>query len=42
MISDLLAISDSLEKVHGKESETERDMYISPFIDGNEESKFVG
>ena len=40
MIFDLLATSFSLEKVYGNESETERDMHMSPFIDGNEESKY--
>ena len=37
---DPLATSDSLEEVDGNESETERDMYISPFIDDNEESEY--
>ena len=35
-----LATSDSLEEVDGNESETERDMYISPFVDDNEESEY--
>ena len=33
---DPLATSDSLEEVDGNESETERNIYISPFVDGNE------
>ena len=33
---DPLATSDLLEEVDGNESETERDMYISPFVDDNE------
>ena len=37
---DPLATSDSLEKVDRNESETERDMYISPFADDNEESEY--
>ena len=37
---DPLATSDSLEEVDGNESETERDMYISPFVDDNEESEY--
>ena len=36
---DPLATSDSLEEVDGNESETERDMYISPFVDDNEKSE---
>ena len=39
---DTLATSDSLEEVDGNESETERDMYISPFVDDNEESECEG
>ena len=35
-----LATSDALEEVDGNESETERDMYISPFVDHNEESEY--
>ena len=35
-----LATSDALEEVDGNESETERDMYISPFFDHNEESEY--
>ena len=37
---DPLATSDSLEEVDGNESETERNMYISPFVDYNEESGY--
>ena len=37
---DPLTTSDSLEEVDGNESETERDMYISPFVDDNEESEY--
>ena len=37
---DPLATSDSLEEVDGNESQTERDIYISPFIDGNEKSEY--
>ena len=37
---DPLATSDLLEEVDGNESETERDMYISPFVDDNEESEY--
>ena len=37
---DPLATSDSLEEVDGNESETERDMHISPFIDDNEEWEY--
>ena len=37
---DLLATSDSLEEVNGNEPETERDMYISPFVDDHEESEY--
>ena len=37
---DTLATSDSLEEVDGNESETEQDMYISPFVDDNEESEY--
>ena len=39
---DTLATSDSLEEVDGNESETEQDMYISPFVDDNEESEYEG
>ena len=35
-----LATSDSLEEVDGNESETERNMCISPFVDDNEESEY--
>ena len=38
---DPLATSDSLEEVNGNESETERNMYISPFVDDNKESKYA-
>ena len=34
------ATSDSLEEVDGNESETEQNMYISPFVDDNEESEY--
>ena len=37
---DPLATSDLLEEVDGNESETERDMYISPFVDDNEKSEY--
>ena len=37
---DPLAISDSLEEVDGSKSKTERDMYISPFVDNNEELEY--
>ena len=37
---DPLTTSDSLEEVDGNESETERDMHISPFIDDNEEWEY--
>ena len=37
---DLLAASDLLEEYDGNESETERNMYISPFVDDNEESEY--
>ena len=37
---DLLATSDSLEEVDGNESETEQNMYISPFVDDNEELEY--
>ena len=37
---DPLATSDSLEEADGNESETERNMYISPFVDDNEESEY--
>ena len=37
---DSLAISDSLEEVDGNKSEAERNMYISPFVDDNEESEY--
>ena len=37
---DPLATSDSFEEVDGNQSETERDMYISPFVDDNEESEY--
>ena len=37
---DPLATTDSLEEVDGNESETERNMYFSPFVDENEESKY--
>ena len=29
-----------LEEVNGNESETERDMFISPFVDVNEDSEY--
>ena len=32
--------SDSKEEVNGNESKTEGDMYISPFVDGKEESEY--
>ena len=38
--TDPLATSGSLEEVNGNESKTERDMYISPFVDGNEELEY--
>ena len=37
---DPLATSNSLEEVNGNESETERNMYISPFVDDNDELKY--
>ena len=37
---DPLATSDSLEEVDGNEFETERNMYVSPFVDDNEESEY--
>ena len=37
---DQLATSDSLEEIHGNGSETEEDMYISRFVDDNEESEY--
>ena len=37
---DPLATRDSLEEVDGNESETERDIYISPFVDDNEKSEY--
>ena len=37
---DPLATSDSLEEVDGNDSKTERNMYISPFVDDNEESEY--
>ena len=37
---DPLVTSDLLEEVNGNESKTERNMYISPFIDDNEESEY--
>ena len=36
---DTLATSDSLEKFDGNVPKTERDMYISPFIDDHEDSE---
>ena len=38
--TDPLATSDSLEEVNGNGSNTERNMYISPFVDGSEESEY--
>ena len=37
---DPLATSDSFEEVDGNQPETERDMYISPFVDDNEKSEY--
>ena len=37
---DPLATSDSLEQVDGNESETERDVYLSPFVDDDGESEY--
>ena len=37
---DPLATSNSLEEVNSNESETERNIYISPFVDDNEESEY--
>ena len=37
---DPLATSDSLEEADDNESETERNMYISLFVDHNEESEY--
>ena len=37
---DPLATSDSLEEGDGNESETEQNMYISPFVDDNEELEY--
>ena len=37
---DLLATSDSLEEADGNESKTERNMYISLFVDDDEESEY--
>ena len=40
MILIPLATSDSLEEVDDNESETEQNMYISPFIDDKEQSEY--
>ena len=37
---DPLATSDLLEEVDDNKSETEQDMYISPFVDDNEELEY--
>ena len=37
---DPLGTSDSLKEVDANESETERNMYISSFVDDNEESEY--
>ena len=37
---DPLATSDLLKEVDDNESETERDMHISPFFDDNEEPEY--
>ena len=37
---DFLVTGDSLEQVDGNKSEIEQHMYVSPFVDDNEESEY--